>query len=57
MAELFLVLKNWKQLDFLTISSVQFTQLCLILFDPMDCSTPGLAVHHQLPELAQTHVH
>ena len=24
---------------------------------PMDCSTPGLHVHHQLPELAQTHVH
>ena len=27
------------------------------LGDPMDCSTPGLPVHHQLPELAQTHVH
>ena len=25
--------------------------------DPMDCSMPGLPVHHQLPELAQTHVH
>ena len=24
---------------------------------PMDCSTPGFPVHHQLPELAQTHVH
>ena len=32
-------------------------QLCLTLCDPMDCSTPGFAVHHQLPELAQTHVH
>ena len=32
-------------------------QLCLILCDPMDCSTPGLPAHHQLPELAQTHVH
>ena len=32
-------------------------QSCLILCDPMDCSTPGLPVHHQLPELAQTHVH
>ena len=32
-------------------------QLCLILWDPMDCSTPGLPVHHQPPELAQTHVH
>ena len=36
---------------------VQFTQSCLTLCDPMDCSTPGLPVHHQLPELAQTHVH
>ena len=27
------------------------------LCDPMDCSTPGFAVHHQLLELAQTHVH
>ena len=30
---------------------------CLTLFDPMDCSLPALSVHHQLPELAQTHVH
>ena len=33
------------------------TQLCLTLCDPMDCSTPGLPVHHQLSELTQTHVH
>ena len=41
-------------------SSVQFisvTQLCLILCDPMNRSTPGLPVHHQLPEFTQTHVH
>ena len=31
-------------------------QLCLILCDPMDCSTPGFLIHHQLPELAQTNV-
>ena len=31
-------------------------QLCPTLCDPMDCSTPGLPVHHQLPELTQTHV-
>ena len=37
-------------------SSVQFTQSCLTLCDPMDCSTPGLPVHRQLLELAQTHV-
>ena len=32
-------------------------QLCLILCDPKGCSTPGFPVHHQLPELAQTHVY
>ena len=32
-------------------------QLCLTLCDPMDCSTPGFPVHHQLLELTQTHVH
>ena len=37
------------------LSSV--TQSCLTLFDPTDCSTPGLPVHHQLPELSQTPVH
>ena len=42
------------------ISSVQLssvTQLCPTLCDPMDCSTLGLPVHHQLPEVTQTHVH
>ena len=29
----------------------------LTLCDPMDCSTPGFPVHHQLPGLIQTHVH
>ena len=29
----------------------------LTLCDPMDCSTPGLTVHHQFPEFTQTHVH
>ena len=38
------------------ISSVQLLS-CVRLCDPMDCSTPGFPVHHQLPELAQTHVH
>ena len=32
-------------------------QSCPTLCDPMDCSTPCFPVHHQLPELAQTHVH
>ena len=30
---------------------------CLTLFDPMNCSMPGLPVHHQLPESTQTHIH
>ena len=33
------------------VSSV--TQLCLTFCDPMDCSTPGFPVHHQLPELVR----
>ena len=33
------------------------TQSCLTLCDPIDVSTPGFPVHHQLLELAQTHVH
>ena len=33
------------------------TQSCLTLCDPMNRSTPGLPVHHQLPEFTQTHVH
>ena len=32
-------------------------QSCPTLCDPMDHSTPGLTVHHQLPEFTQTHVH
>ena len=41
-------------------SSIQFSsvaQLCLTLCDPMDHSTPGLPVHHQLLEFTQTHIH
>ena len=33
------------------------TQSCPTLSDPMDCSTPGFTVHHQLPKCTQTHVH
>ena len=32
-------------------------QLCLTLCDPMNHSTPGIPVHHQLPEFTQSHVH
>ena len=41
------------------VCPVQFSsvaQSCPTLSDPMNCSTPGLPVHHQLPEFTQTHV-
>ena len=40
--------------------SVQFSSVAqsyLTPCDPMNCSTPGLPAHHQLPEFTQTHVH
>ena len=43
-----------------SVLSVQFSsvvQSCPTLCDPMNCSTPGLPVHHQLPEFTQTHAH
>ena len=45
---------------FFSLSSVQFSsvaQSCQTLCDLMNCSTPGLPVHHHLPEFTQTHVH
>ena len=65
LSDFFLCLLRWSH-DFCflfywyeVLHSVQFSQSqsCLTLFDPMDCSTPGFPVHHQLPELALTHVH
>ena len=55
--ELYLVMeKTW----LLFSKDAQFSsvaQPCPTLCNPMDCSTPGFPVHHQLPKLAQTHVH
>ena len=64
------LLRSWKTQRYIVItnsgsqfrclSSVQFIsvpQSCPALCDPMNHSTPGLPVHHQLPEFAQTHVH
>ena len=52
---------NWSLLTYIShIYSVQFssvTQSCPALCDTMNHSTPGLPVHHQLPEFTQTHVH
>ena len=45
---------------FILLISLQFSsvaQWCLTLCDPMNRSTSGLPVHHQLPEFTQTHVH
>ena len=44
-----------KQLSTFQFSSV--AQSCPTLCDPMNCSMPGLPVHHQLPEFTQTHIH
>ena len=47
-------------LKILLFSSVQFNSVarsCPTLCDPMNLSTPGLSVHHQLPESTQTHIH
>ena len=52
-------IKKKKKVQILSISH-QFSsvaQLCLTLCDPMDCSTPGFPVHHQLLKPTQTHVH
>ena len=48
-----------KSMDF-PLSSVQFSsvaQSCTTLCDPMNCSMPGLPVHHQLLEFTQTPIH
>ena len=48
---------DWVTFTFtLSLSQVSsVTQSCPTLCDPMNCSTPGLPVHHQLPEITQTH--
>ena len=43
--------------QFSSVQSSSVAQSCLTLCDPMNRSTPGLPVHHQLPEFIQTHVH
>ena len=59
----FLLLKWWKRWypkPLLNHESVQFSsvaQLCPTLCDPMNCSTPGFPVHHQLQGFTETHVH
>ena len=54
------LLHQIKIVGLIYLSSVQFSSVAQswpTLCDPMNRSTPGLAVHHQFPEFAQTHVH
>ena len=56
----YISIKLISTIDELYVNSVQFSsvaQSCPTLCDPMNHSTPGLSVHHQLPESTQTHVH
>ena len=56
----YLLLGFCQTLRFLRVKIIQFSsvsQSCLTLCEPMNCSTPGLPVHHELPEFTQTHVH
>ena len=52
----FLATSSLSAFSSLTVS-VQFSRSVVSLCDTTDCSTPGFPVHHQLPELAQTHIH
>ena len=55
-----LIIIRGKQHSEILSCSVQFNsvaQSCPTLYDPMNHSTSGLPVHHQLPDFTQTHVH
>ena len=43
--------------NYCSVQLRSIAQSCPTRCDPMNCSTPGLPVHHQLPEFTQTHVH
>ena len=51
-----LLIYQWQDDIFLSVQFSSVAQSCLTLCDPMNHSTPGLPVHHQLPEFTQTHV-
>ena len=50
-------IRNFSNESAVHIQFSSVTQSCLTVCDPMNHSTPGLPVHHQLPELTQTHVY
>ena len=47
----------WKETQSTSVQFSSVTPFCPTLCDPMGCSMPSLPVHHQLPEITQTHVH
>ena len=57
MIKIFFVNQNVRKEGQQTVQLSSVAQSCPALCDPMDCSTPSFPVHHQLPELTQTHVH
>ena len=50
-------IESKKEVIYVSVQCSSGTQSCPTLCNPMDCSTPGLPVYHQLPEFTQTHVH
>ena len=54
---LFIIINLWKWPKCHSVQFSSVTQSCPTLCDPMNRSTPGLSVHHQLPEFTQIHLH
>ena len=55
--DIFIIIKEKNQRNWTLLQFSSVVQSCPTFCDLMDCSMPGFPVHHQLPELAQTHVH
>ena len=55
--KIYLYIVHCRKIRAVSQSVIPVAQSCPTLCDPMDCSTPGFPVHHQLWELTQTHVH
>ena len=49
--------ESWNIKKVAAAAAAKSLQLCLTLCHPMDCSTPGLPVHHQFLEFTQAHLH
>ena len=56
-ADISLLWLNWDYSSWLKHTWFSVAQSCPTLCNPMDCSTPGIPVHHQLPEFTQTLIH